>query len=168
MDYSTALADGAGIVVAQGLTQPSHLGSIRRRWPASWRAPGAAIDPGDVFIMNDPYAGACIFRTSSSSSRSSHRTTDRLRLHNLPSQRRRRASRRLHGRLDRDLQEGLRIPPLKLYRAGTIDPAIIALIEGQCSHAAKLIGESQGSTCRLRDCRTRDVKLSERFGSTVS
>jgi len=45
MDYSTALADGAGIVVAQGLTQPSHLGSIRRRWPASWRAPAPPSIP---------------------------------------------------------------------------------------------------------------------------
>src|SRR5215469_6410959 len=28
MDYSTALCDGAGQIVAQGLTLPAHLGSI--------------------------------------------------------------------------------------------------------------------------------------------
>ena len=33
MDYSTAMFDGAGVLVAQGLTLPGHLGSMPRSSP---------------------------------------------------------------------------------------------------------------------------------------
>jgi N-methylhydantoinase B len=54
-DYSCALFDGDGSMVAQGENIPVHLGSM----PASV---GAAIEalrpgPGDVVILNDPYRG---------------------------------------------------------------------------------------------------------------
>src|ERR1043166_2554990 len=57
MDYSTALFDGDGVLVAQGLTLPGHLGSM----PTAMEAVKAAFDgrvyPGDVFILNDPFQG---------------------------------------------------------------------------------------------------------------
>ena len=58
MDFSTALCDAAGRMLAQGLTLPLHLGSmpdamdgILRRYPPE------TIQPGDVFILNDPFEG---------------------------------------------------------------------------------------------------------------
>src|SRR6202158_4318722 len=58
MDFSTALCDASGRMLAQGLTLPMHLGSvpdamdgILRRYPAE------TIQPGDVFILNDPFEG---------------------------------------------------------------------------------------------------------------
>src|SRR5262249_4459433 len=54
MDYSTALADADGKLVAQGLTLPGHLGSVPTAMASIMRHFGNDIAPGDVFIMNDP------------------------------------------------------------------------------------------------------------------
>jgi len=54
-DYSCAVFDGRGRMVAQGDDMPVHLGSM----PASVAAAIAELDPGpgDVVILNDPYRG---------------------------------------------------------------------------------------------------------------
>ncbi len=54
-DYSCAVFDAAGQVIAMGDHMPVHLGSM----PMSVRAAVDALefDPGDVAILNDPYAG---------------------------------------------------------------------------------------------------------------
>ena len=54
-DYSCAIFDGQGRVIAMGDHMPVHLGSM----PMSVQAAVAAIDfaPGDIAILNDPYAG---------------------------------------------------------------------------------------------------------------
>src|SRR5690242_19056771 len=57
MDYSTAMFDGAGVLVAQGLTLPGHLGSMPTAMAALQQAFAGRIHPGDVFIFNDPFQG---------------------------------------------------------------------------------------------------------------
>src|SRR6516165_5748407 len=55
-DYSCGIFDGAGDMVAQGPDLPIHLGSM----PDAVRAVIAThpeVEPGDVFIHNDPYHG---------------------------------------------------------------------------------------------------------------
>ena len=54
-DYSCAVFDGAGRVIAQGDHMPVHLGSM----PMAVRAALAAtkLAPGDVVALNDPFAG---------------------------------------------------------------------------------------------------------------
>jgi N-methylhydantoinase B len=54
-DYSCAVFDSAGRVIAQGDHMPVHLGSM----PASVAAALATlkIEPGDVIALNDPFAG---------------------------------------------------------------------------------------------------------------
>src|SRR5512134_2421073 len=54
-DYSCALFDGAGRLVAQAAHIPVHLGAT----PMSVEAALAhvAMGPGDVVILNDPFAG---------------------------------------------------------------------------------------------------------------
>ncbi len=54
-DYSCAVFDGSGRMVAQGDDMPVHLGSM----PASVAAAIAELDPGsgDLVILNDPYRG---------------------------------------------------------------------------------------------------------------
>ncbi len=57
MDFSTALCNPGGEMVAQGLTLPLHLGAF----PAAMRSVlarfGNDLRPGDVYVLNDPYAG---------------------------------------------------------------------------------------------------------------
>ena len=57
MDFSTALTDGEGRLIAQGLTLPAHLGSIPTAILSVLRHFGDDMHPGDVFIMNDPFDG---------------------------------------------------------------------------------------------------------------
>jgi N-methylhydantoinase B len=57
MDYSTALFDGDGVLVAQGLTLPGHLGSMPTAIAAVKKAFAGRIMPGDVYILNDPFQG---------------------------------------------------------------------------------------------------------------
>lgn len=57
MDYSTAFCDAQGRLVAQGLTLPSHLGSIPEALAAVMRKFGDNMHEGDVFALNDPFEG---------------------------------------------------------------------------------------------------------------
>jgi N-methylhydantoinase B len=58
LDFSTAICDPAGQTLAQGVCTPMQLGSFydaMRKLITDWQG---RIDPGDVFIFNDPYAAA--------------------------------------------------------------------------------------------------------------
>ncbi|HLZ07110.1 MAG TPA: hydantoinase B/oxoprolinase family protein, partial [Chloroflexota bacterium] len=57
MDFSTAICDTGGRLVAQGLTLPVHLGSIPEAMRAVLARYSGKIRPGDIFILNDPYEG---------------------------------------------------------------------------------------------------------------
>src|SRR5215469_9693743 len=57
MDYSTAMFDGSGRLAAQGLTLPGHLGSMPTAMAAIQEAFQGKIEPGDVYILNDPFQG---------------------------------------------------------------------------------------------------------------
>ncbi len=57
MDYSAALCDAKGRVVAQANTIPVHLGSVPEAMEAMLRAFGEDLHDGDVYILNDPDDG---------------------------------------------------------------------------------------------------------------
>ena len=58
MDYSTAICDSRGRTLAQGLTTPLHLGSFYDAMQHVIRQYEGRIEPGDVFIGNDPYVAS--------------------------------------------------------------------------------------------------------------
>jgi N-methylhydantoinase B len=55
MDYSTALCDAQGRVIAQGLTLPIQLCSFPRIMGFVRERYGDTLKPGDILIANDPY-----------------------------------------------------------------------------------------------------------------
>ncbi len=55
LDHSCAIFDAAGRLVAQAAHIPVHLGSLPRAVEAAIAA--GPLGPGDVVILNDPYAG---------------------------------------------------------------------------------------------------------------
>ena len=57
MDFSTSIADSRGEVVAQGLTLPMHLGSVRTALAAVLARYEPDMREGDVFVLNDPFEG---------------------------------------------------------------------------------------------------------------
>src|SRR5919206_5172942 len=54
-DYSCAVFDSGGRVVAQGDHMPVHLGSMPMAVAAALRT--TTLGPGDVVVLNDPFAG---------------------------------------------------------------------------------------------------------------
>ena len=151
-DYSCAVFDGDGEVIAMGDHMPVHLGSM----PMSVRAAMAAcpMGPGDVVMLNDPFRGGThlpdITLVAAVYVQGHDVLTEAARgpgmsLRQSRAQRRRispdfyAASRAHHSDvggtypgsmgLCREIyQEGLRIPPVKIIRAGKIERDILALL----------------------------------------
>tara|TARA_R110002110_G_scaffold11656_5_gene55828 strand:+ start:1933 stop:3786 length:1854 start_codon:yes stop_codon:yes gene_type:complete len=57
MDYSTGICDREGRIVAHGMTMALHLGSFPDAMEALIRDYGDDMHPGDMFVWNDPYSG---------------------------------------------------------------------------------------------------------------
>jgi N-methylhydantoinase B len=57
MDFSAALCNAEGDTVAQAVTVPFHLGSVPHAMETLIARWGGRMNPGDVFIMNDPFDG---------------------------------------------------------------------------------------------------------------
>src|SRR5215467_10577652 len=120
MDYSTAIFDGSGKLAAQGLTLPGHLGSMPTAMAAIQEAFAGRIEPGDVFILNDPFQGGMhlpdIFVFKPIFSGGSPLAYAATVCHHTD------VGGRVPGSNASDsteiYQEGLRIPPLKLFDRG--------------------------------------------------
>lgn len=129
LDFSCALFDHAGRLIAQAAHIPVHLGAM----PASVAAAFEAVDtwsPGDFVILNDPYAGGThlpditlvspVFITADQptffvASRAHHADIGGMTPGSLP--------------LSTEIyQEGLIIPPVKLYDAGVLNEALMQII----------------------------------------
>jgi len=57
LDFSCAVFDGAGDLIANAPHIPVHLGSMSESVKAVIRKHGATMRPGDVFVLNSPYDG---------------------------------------------------------------------------------------------------------------
>lgn len=131
LDFSCALFDAAGNMVAQAAHIPVHLGAM----PASVEAAlhtYASWQPGDVVMLNDPYEGGThlpdvtlvspVFIDASGhapaffiASRAHHADIGGMTPGSLP--------------LSSEIyQEGLIIPPVRLYHAGVINEDLLRLV----------------------------------------
>ena len=155
MDFSTAFTDADGKVVAQGLTLPAHLGSIPTAMDVVVERFADDIHPEDVFILNDPFDGGMhlpdIFvfkplfvdgeRLAFAATICHH--TD--------------VGGRVAGSNASDsteiYQEGLRIPPLKLFDAGKRNDTLYALIEKNVRLPVKVFGDlrAQLAACHIAE-----------------
>jgi 5-oxoprolinase (ATP-hydrolysing) len=57
LDFSCAVFDGQGQLVANAPHIPVHLGSMGVSVQSLIQEKGAALEPGDVYVLNDPYSG---------------------------------------------------------------------------------------------------------------
>ena len=57
LDFSCALFDRDGMLIANAPHMPVHLGSMGESVRTILRLRGAAMRPGDVFALNNPYNG---------------------------------------------------------------------------------------------------------------
>ena len=127
-DYSCGLFDVAGEMVAQGPDLPIHLGSMPLAVKAVIRA-SRTFAPGDVFIHNDPYFGGSHLPDVNVITPAFHAGTllgfACVRAHwpDIGS-----ATPGSYGATTEIFGEGLRLPPVRLYEAGTLRPDVEAII----------------------------------------
>ncbi|QHN02527.1 hydantoinase B/oxoprolinase family protein [Granulicella sp. WH15] len=165
-DYSCAVFDASGEVIAMGDHMPVHLGSM----PMSVRAAidALTLGPGDIALLNDPYAGGThlpdltmvlpVFTKGESApvfyvaSRAHHADVGGMYPGSM-------------GLCREVYQEGLRIPPVKLVRAGEIDPGILGIILHNVRTPREREGDllSQIGACRVGELRLRE--LLEKYGA---
>jgi N-methylhydantoinase B len=127
-DYSCGLFDVRGEMVAQGPDLPIHLGSMPLAVKAVIQA-AATLEPGDVFIHNDPYFGGSHLPDVNVVTPAFHEGTllgfACVRAHwpDIGS-----ATPGSYGATTEIYGEGLRLPPVKLYAAGVANPDVDAII----------------------------------------
>jgi N-methylhydantoinase B len=131
MDFSAALCAGDGQMVAQAKTIAQHLGAIPEAMAAVLAKFGDGLAEGDVVIMNDPYHGGMhlpdIFMFMPLFYEGKRRAFAVVICHHTD------VGGRVPGSNASDsteiYQEGLRIPPLKLYDRGTLNETLETLIK---------------------------------------
>jgi N-methylhydantoinase B len=168
MDYSTAMFDGDGVLVAQGLTLPGHLGSMPTAIAAVKAAFAGRIAPGDVYILNDPFQGGMhlpdvfifkpIFRKDDSAPIAWGGTV----CHHTD------VGGRVPGSNASDsteiYQEGLRIPPLKLYDRGERNETLFALIEKNVRVPIKVFGDLRAQLAACHIAEQALIELARHYG----
>jgi len=131
MDFSAALCAADGQMVAQAKTIAQHLGAIPEAMESVLTTFGDDLHDGDVVIMNDPYHGGMhlpdIFMFVPIFYEEHRRAFAVVICHHTD------VGGRVPGSNASDsteiYQEGLRIPPLKLYSRGELNTTLETLIK---------------------------------------
>lgn len=166
MDFSTACCDARGRVIEQGKTIPLHLGAVPEAMSAVMERYGAEVVDGDVYILNDPYEGGMhlpdvfiikpIFHQGDLLAWTvavAHQTD---------------MGGRVPGSNASDsteiYQEGLRIPPLKLYDAGRPNETLRRLLTKNVRVPGRVLGDwaAQVAACSIGGRGLRE--LAETYG----
>jgi N-methylhydantoinase B len=168
-DYSCAVYDASGETVAMGDHMPVHLGAM----PLSVRHAMQAFDlgPGDVAILNDPFRGgthlpditavAAVFTEGDAgrrrtpdfyvASRAHHADVGGMSPGSMP--------------LAREIyQEGIRIPPILLMRAGQYDRPLLDLLLANVRTPEEREGDLVAQCMSIRRGEQRLCELAEKYG----
>lgn len=161
-DYSCAVFDARGEVLAMGDHMPVHLGSM----PMSVAAAMAALrlGPGDAALLNDPYAGGThlpdltmvmpVFLAGMGvplfyvANRAHHADVGGAQAGSM-------------GLAREVFQEGLRIPPVKILERGRICRDVLALLLSNVRTAHEREGDL---TAQIAACRIGERRLGEIVG----
>jgi len=174
-DYSCAVFDSEGQVVAMGDHMPVHLGSMPMSVAAAVRQ--CELEPGDVVMLNDPFRGGthlpditlvmpvCLRQTKSGGRGRPPYTTPDFYV----------ASRAHHadvggtypgsmGPCREIYQEGFRIPPVKIMRGGKLVADVLALLLNNVRTPEEREGDlgAQIAACQTGAQRLREI--CDRYG----
>ena len=167
-DYSCAVFDGQGRVIAMGDHMPVHLGSM----PMSVEAAIAAIafEPGDIAILNDPYAGGTHLPDITMvlpvflSNKSAPAFYVANRAHHADVGGRFAGS---MGPAEEIFQEGIRIPPVRIVRRGKVNREMLDLIllNVRTPHEREGDLDAQIGACRVGE--QRILQLAGKYGEST-
>ena len=164
-DYSCAVFDSLGRLIAQGDHMPVHLGSM----PMSVRAAieSGPIFPGDVLILNDPYAGgthlpdvtmvAPVFTGTNRSplfyvaNRAHHADIGGATPGSM-------------GAATEIYQEGVRIPPVRLVRGGQLERDLWSLLLANVRGREEREGDFAAQLGAIRVGEERLLEIVGRYG----
>ena len=167
MDFSASILDGDGNMVAQGLALPAHLGATMPALQGCLDYFGDDIGPGDILANNDPYAGGShlndIFMFKPVYRDGKRVCFLGLILHHTD----------LGGRVaggqaadsDEIFQEGLRIPPSKIYEASQPNDTLMRLIEHNTRVPDKVMGDVRAQLAALITGAVEIEKLIDNYGT---
>lgn len=164
-DYSCALFDGAGQMVAHAAHIPVHLGST----PLAVRAAldRTVLGPGDVVILNDPYAGGThlpdVTLVAPVFTRGARKPFAYVadRAHHADIGGGKPGSMALATDIH---QEGFRIPPVHLVRGGQWVRETRELFLANTRVAEERLGDLEAQVAALRAGSARTLDLVARFG----
>ncbi|MBS3651627.1 hydantoinase B/oxoprolinase family protein [Pseudaminobacter sp. 19-2017] len=166
MDFSTGIADAQGRLVAQGLTLPVHLGSIRTALEAVMNKYAGDIGDGDVFILNDPFEGGMhlpdIFILKPIFSGGELIAFAATTAHHVDVGGHVPGSNSVNS--TEIFQEGLRIPPLKLVNGGKHDVALWGLIQSNVRLPIQLLGDLRAQLAACEIAQRKVLALTDRYG----
>ena len=166
LDFSTAVMSPKGELIGQGMCLPIHLGGMMPALDACRDYFHGRIHPGDVLINNDPYEGAShlpdiflykpVFADETLIGyvcAMGHHTD---------------IGGRVPGGSATDsteiYQEGLRIPPLKLFERGVPNETLFRIIEKAVRVPEQVLGDLQGQIAALAFGERELSALAERYG----
>ncbi|EAU44761.1 hydantoinase B/oxoprolinase family protein [Salipiger bermudensis] len=168
MDASCAIFTADAELVAQAEHVPVHLGSMLRAVKPTLERTGE-LDEGDVVIVNDPFVAgahlpditliAPVFidsrRIAYVASRAHHSDVGGMEPGSMP------------GRSIEIFQEGIIIPPVKLYRAGVLQEDIMSMTLANVRTSAERRGDLNAQLSALRVGARRMEEVADRFGADV-
>ncbi len=166
LDYSVTICDRHGRILSQAKTVALHLGAVPDAIDVVMSRFGQDLVPGDVVILNDPYAGGMhlpdIFMFKPVFFRGDLCGFMVVIAHHCD------VGGRVPGSNASDsteiFQEGLRIPPMKLFERGARNETLFSLITANVRLPELVLGDldAQHATCVLGE---RDfLKLFDRYG----
>jgi N-methylhydantoinase B len=171
LDYSTAVFDVDGRIIAQSCRIPIHLNSMSRslRTTLEQAIPLKEWRPGDVIMTNDPYLGGQhlpdiqtflpVFADDELvaivGTLGHHLDVGGMRPGSYA------------GDAVEIYQEGLRLPPIKLFEEGTPNHRLFALIEANIRQPDKTIGDLRAQAAALTIGRDGVLELVRHYGVTT-
>jgi len=167
-DFSVAVFDAHGRMVAQGPYSPGHMGAMSAAVRNALAAhPVDTLRPGDAILLNDPLLGSGHFPDFFVTQPAFHE--GRLVgfvvniVHHTDVGGSRPGSQGVEGIFDY-FQEGLRIPPTKVWQAYEEQAGVVGIIAANTRTPDKVLGDLRAQRSALRVGELRLIELVERHG----
>lgn len=166
MDYSAALCDAQGRMVAQAKTIALHLGAIPEAMAAVMARYGDDLNPGDAIVVNDPYQGGMHLPDIFLFYPVFHQ--DRLHGFCVVICHHTDVGGRVPGSNASDsteiYQEGLRIPVLKLYDRGRVNDTLERIIALNVRVPDRVLGDLKAQYAAAQVGARQLAGLVDRYG----
>ncbi len=163
-DYSCAVFDRRGQIIAQGDHMPVHLGSMQMSVDCAIQQ--CELKPGDVVILNDPFAGGThlpdvtlVAPAFTAENQLAFYVANRAHHADIGG-----ANPGSMGPATEIYQEGLRIPPTHLVHAGKINREFFRLFLANVRVSAEREGDLTAQLGALRVGQERLYEIIERYG----